>query len=162
MRCSSWNGVAEPPITTEEFEARLLAICTGGGGPGLPRRQRDVAVILASATLWMESGSLYTEAEINEGLEVWLTNVCPSLGLDQVTLRRELIDRNYLTRDDSGTSYAPGPGPAEWRFEDGVAGIDCEAVVTSAVEVREARKRAFLARSQPGAGNGLSSDSEQF
>ncbi len=117
---------------------------------------------MASATLWMEPGSLYTEAEINEGLEGWLTKVCPSLGLDPVTLRRELVDRNYLTRDDSGASYAPGPGPVEWRFEDGVAAIDSEALVSSAVEAREARKRAFLARSQPGAESGLSSDSEQF
>ncbi|HEY6627909.1 MAG TPA: DUF2087 domain-containing protein [Acidimicrobiia bacterium] len=154
--------MAEPPITAEEFETRLLAICTGGGGPGLPRRQRDVAVIMASATLWMAPGSLYTEAEINEGLEGWVTEICPSLGLDPVTLRRELVDRNYLTRDDSGTSYAPGPGPVEWRFEDGVADIDSKALVTSAVEVREARKRAYLARSQSGAGDGLSSDSEQF
>ncbi len=154
--------MAELPITAEEFETRLLAICTGGGGPGLPRRQRDVAVIMASATLWMESGSLYTEAEINEGLEGWLTKVCPSLGLDPVTLRRELVDRNYLTRDDSGTSYAPGPGPVEWRFEDAVAGIDSEALVTSAVEAREARKRAHLAQSQSGEGRALSSDSEHF
>ncbi|HET7846579.1 MAG TPA: DUF2087 domain-containing protein [Acidimicrobiia bacterium] len=137
--------MAEPPITVEEFETRLLAICTGGGSPGLPRRQRDVAVIMASATLWMEPGTLYTEKEINHGLEEWLTEVCPSLGLDKVTLRRELIDRNYLTRDDSGTSYAPGPGPVEWRFEDGVAGIDSGAVITAAIEAREARKRAYQA-----------------
>jgi hypothetical protein len=104
---------------------------------------------MASATLWMEPGSLYTEAEINEGLESWLRKVCPSLGVDQVTLRRELVDRSYLTRDDSGTSYAPGPGPVDWRFEDGVAGIDSEALVTSAIKAREARKRAYLARSEP-------------
>jgi len=101
---------------------------------------------MASATLWMEPGTLYTEAEINQGLEGWLRKVCPSLGLDQVTLRRELIDRNYLTRDDSGTNYAPGPGPVEWRFEDSVAGIDSETLVTDAVEAREARKRAYQAR----------------
>ena len=141
--------MAEPPITVDEFETRLLAICSGGGGPGLPRRQRDVAVIMASATLWMEPGTLYTESEINQGLEGWLWRVCPSLGLDKVTLRRELIDRNYLTRDDSGTSYAPGPGPIEWRFEDGVARVDSEAVITAAVEAREARKRAYQARSSP-------------
>ena len=146
-RCSSWNDVAEPPITVEEFETRLLAICTGGGGPGLPRRQRDIAVMMASATLWMGPGTLFTESEINDGLERWLGRVCPSLGLDKVTLRRELIDRNYLTRDDSGTSYAPGPGPVEWRFEDGVAEIDSEAVVAAAVQAREARKRAYQARS---------------
>jgi len=103
-------------------------------------------VVMASATLWMEPGALYTESEINQGLEGWLGKVCPSLGLDRVTLRRELIDRNYLTRDDSGTSYAPGPGPVDWRFEDGVAGIDSEAVVARAVEAREARKRAYQDR----------------
>jgi hypothetical protein len=101
---------------------------------------------MASATLWMEQGSLYTETEINEGLAAWLSKVCPFLGLDQVTLRRELVDRNYLTRDDAGVSYAPGPGPAEWHFEDEVAGIDSEALVVRAVEARAARKRAYVDR----------------
>ena len=137
--------MTDSTITIEEFEARLLAICSGGGGSGLPRRQRDVAVVLASATLWMEPGSLYSEAEINDGLRRWLTEVCPTLDLDPVTLRRELVDRNLLARDDSGTSYAPGPGPVEWRFEDGVAGVDPVAVIANAAAERERRKRAWAA-----------------
>jgi hypothetical protein len=138
--------VTDSTISTEEFEARLLAICSGGGGPGLPRRQRDVAVVLAGATLWMRQGSLYSESEINEGLRLWLEEVCPSLGLDPVTLRRELVDRNLLTRDDSGTHYAPGPGPAGWRFDDGVAGIDPAALMARAAAERESRKQAWASR----------------
>jgi hypothetical protein len=136
-------------ITVEEFEERLAAICAGGG-TGLPRRQRDVAVILASATLWMGESSIYSEVEVNDGLSRWLHEVCPSLGLDPVTLRRELVDRNFLTRDDSGTNYALGPGPADWRFEDGVAEIDPAAVIAFWTKAREERKRAWASR-QPGA-----------
>ena len=136
--------MTESTITAEEFEARLRAICSGGGGSGLPRRQRDVAVILASATLWMETGAVYTEPEINEELERWLREVCPSVDLDVVTLRRELVDRAYLDRDDSGTHYSPGPGPPEWRFEDAVAGIDPSVVIARARAERAQRKTAFL------------------
>jgi hypothetical protein len=143
--------VSKSTITAEEFEARLQAICFGGGGSGLPRRQRDVAVVLASATLWMEHGSLYSEREINEGLERWLQEVCPTLDLDPVTLRRELVDRNLLTRDDSGTHYAPGPGPADWRFDDDVAGIDPVAVMARAAAERESRKQAWASRQGDGA-----------
>jgi hypothetical protein len=92
----------------------------------------------------MKSGSLYSEREINESLERWLEDVCPSLGLDPVTLRRELVDRSLLTRDDRGTHYAPGPGPVEWTFDERIADIDPAAVVAEAKAERERRKRAHL------------------
>ena len=136
-------------ITVREFEERLAAICTGGGGTGFPKRERDVAVMLASATLWLKPGSVYSEPEINDGLAHWLEAVCPSRGLDPVSLRRELIDRNYLNRDDAGASYAPGPGPPEWRFEDGVAGVDPASVIADVARERDERKRSWAAR-QPG------------
>lgn len=141
--------MSEPPITVEEFEARLVALCAVGGGKGLPRRQRDIAILLASATLWMEAGSLYTEPEINRRLRGWLEETCPGLRMDQVTLRRELVDRNYLTRDDSGSGYAPGPGPPEWRFEDGVAAVDPARVIAAAAAEREGRKSDWARRSRP-------------
>ncbi len=103
-------------------------------------------MILASATLWMETGSLYTESEINGGLERWLSEVCPTVELDAVTLRRELVDRAYLDRDDSGANYSPGPGPPEWRFEDAIADIDPAAVMARAAAEREQRREAFFKR----------------
>lgn len=98
-------------ITAAELAERLVRICLDGPITGLPRRQRDKAIILASATLWMDPGGVYSEAEVNDKLRSWLSEICPSLGLDVVTLRRELVDRNYLDRDDSGRHYAPGHGP---------------------------------------------------
>jgi hypothetical protein len=92
----------------------------------------------------MKPGSLYSETEINESLQRWQRDVCPSLGLDPVTLRRELVDRNFLTRDDRGTHYAPGPGPVEWSFDERVADIDPAAVVANARAERERRKNAHL------------------
>lgn len=111
---------------------------------GLPRRTRDLHIVLASATLWMEAGAVYTEREINNGLGEWLENGCPSLDVDVVTLRRELVDRVYLDRDDSGSHYSPGQGPAEWRFSDDVADVDPARVINAAKAEREARRSAHM------------------
>lgn len=129
-------------ISRNEFEDRLIAICIGGSS-GLPRRLRDRHIILASATLWMAPGAVYTEPEINEGLSRWLDSGCPSLDLDVTTLRRELVDHRYLDRDDSGSHYSAGSGPAEWRFED-IADVDPSDVTARAREEREARKSAYV------------------
>lgn len=130
-------------IDRNEFEERLVANCIGGSS-SLPRRLRDRHIILASATLWMEPGTVYTEPEINEGLSRWLDTGCPSLDLDVTTLRRELVDHLYLDRDDSGSHYSAGAGPAEWRFEDDVADVDPTAVLEEARRSRASRKAAHM------------------
>lgn len=137
-------------ITAAEFTDRLIALCTGGDLTGLPRRQRDVAIVLAGATLWMETGAVYAERVINENLRQWLAGVCPSLLVDEVTLRRELIDRNYLERDDAGSHYSPGPGPVSWRFADEVASLDPEFLIMTALQERSERKRAHLESKENG------------
>lgn len=130
-------------IGRKEFEDRLVAVCIGGDS-SLPRRLRDRHIILASATLWMGPGAIYTEPEINEGLSRWLESGCPSLDLDVTTLRRELVDHLYLDRDDSGSHYSAGAGPAEWRFEDDVADVDPADVLNQARRDRAIRKAAHL------------------
>lgn len=133
-------------ITAAELEERLVSICLGGPLTGLPRRDRDKAILLASATLWMDPDSVYSEAEVNERLQSWLSEVCPSLGLDFVTLRRELVDRNYLDRDDSGRHYAPGRGPVSWRFADDVGRLDPRQTITRGITEKSERKKAYLER----------------
>lgn len=136
-------------IGREEFTDRLVALCIGGSS-GPPRRSRDLHILLASATLWMEEGAIYTEPEINEGLSRWLQSGCPSLDLDVVTLRRELVDHLYLDRNDSGTSYSAGSGPVEPRFDDDVATVDPAVVIDEARNQRTARKAAQMSgESQP-------------
>lgn len=134
-------------IERDEFTRRLAEICTGGGS-GLPRKHRDLHILLASATLWMETGIVYSEGEINAGLKTWLADVCPDRDLDHVTVRRELIDASYLLRDDSGNSYSPGPGSASVRFGEGVADVIPAQVLAEARAEREARKAAHEGRKQ--------------
>ena len=136
-------------VTVPEFSDRLAALCTGGDLLGFPRRQRDVAILLASATMWMEPGVVYTEQEINAGLGEWLGSACPSLRVDAVTLRRELVDRVYLDRDDAGRHYSLGPGPRDVRFDEAVAAVDVAAVTARATEERKARKAAHMAGTKP-------------
>lgn len=128
-------------IEQDEFIQRLADLCVGGS-PGLPRRSRDLNILLASATLWMEPGAVYSEPEINEGLSRWLQEGCPALELDVTTLRRELVDHLYLDRDDSGTHYSPGPGPTGWRFSDKIADVAPAEVIAGARRERAERKAA--------------------
>lgn len=130
-------------ITGDEMRQRQAVLCLGGS-TGLPRRNRDLQILLASSTLWMEPGAVYTESEVNQGLSRWLDRACPALRIDVVTLRRELVDRLYLDRDDSGANYSPGPGPRDWRFADDVREVDPVEVIETARAEREARKSAHL------------------
>ncbi|HET9259248.1 MAG TPA: DUF2087 domain-containing protein [Acidimicrobiia bacterium] len=127
-------------IGVEEFVARIEALCIGGSNT-FPKRARDRHVLLASATLWMEPGGIYTEAEVNEGLRLWLEQGCPSLQIDVVTLRRELVDRVYLDRDDAGHQYSPGPGPRDFAFDPAIGRIDPKQVIKEARLRREQRKQ---------------------
>lgn len=131
-------------ISRQEFEERLLALCIGGG-PGMPRRHRDQQILLASATLWMEIGAVYSDKEVDQALGTWLDTVSPGLRLDEVTIRRELVDRSYLLRDDSGSAYSIGPGPADVQFEPDVGSIDPEALIAGAKAERERRRREYVA-----------------
>ncbi len=143
-RSSCWRGDAVSEIITgSELADRLVALCIGGS-PGLPRKSRDLHILLASATLWMDPDAVYTEPEVNEELSRWLDTGCPSLELDVATLRRELVDRLYLNRDDSGRHYTPGSGPADWRFADDVATVDPTGVIHDALEERAARREAHM------------------
>lgn len=133
------------PIGVDEFVSRIEALCIGGSNT-FPKRARDRHVLLASAVLWMEAGTLYTESEVNEGLRAWLDDGCPSLEIDVATLRRELVDRVYLDRDDAGRHYSPGPGPREFSFDHSISGIDPKHVVAEALLKREERKQNMLAQ----------------
>jgi hypothetical protein len=137
------------PIDRAEIEERLVALCIGGGS-GLPKRSRDLQVLLFASTFWMEPGQLYTEKEVNLQLGRWLERGCPSLGVDVVTLRRLLVDDNYLDRDDSGRNYTAGRGPVGWRFAQDAVEVDPVDVIESALRRRAARKVEHLRGLQGG------------
>ena len=133
-------------ITAAEFADRLESLCIGGP-TGMPKRQRDFHILLASMTLWMRPDEVYTESEVNDRLQRWLEHVGKELSLDTVTLRRELIDSGYMTRDLAGRNYSAGHGSPTFNFDPDVAGLDPAEIVALALKQREVRKRAFLKNS---------------
>ena len=127
-------------ITAAEYEKRLVALCIGGAR-GFPKKARDRHVMLMAASHPFERGMIYTEKEVDTVIRDWLDRGCPSLQIDEVTIRRELIDASYLMRDDAGRFYAVGPGPTSISYSDDVAEVDPREIIASALEQREQRRR---------------------
>lgn len=126
-------------IDAEEMRRRLINICTGNE-LRFPRKLRDRHVMLVAASSALERGMIYTEKEVDAAIRDWLEGGCPSLMIDEVTLRRELIDANYLMRDDAGRFYAVGQGPSSVTFAADVSDVDPIEVIAEAIRQRAARK----------------------
>ena len=59
---------AEPPayeaVGEAEFRRRLIALLTGGVGPGLPRKRRDRHILLRSMILCFDPAGSCSEREV--------------------------------------------------------------------------------------------------
>lgn len=126
-------------ITAAEYEKRLVALCIGGAR-GFPKKARDRHVMLMAASHTFERGMIYTEKEVDAAIRAWLDRGCPALQIDEVTIRRELIDASYLMRDDAGRFYAVGPGPTSISYSEDVSGVEPIRTVETALEERASRK----------------------
>ena len=132
-------------ITAEEFRERFLAICGRGGGQGLPRKQRDQHILFRAAVQGLGRAS-YSESELNNALEIWLSVVDIGGRIDHVSLRRGLVDAGYLRRDSSGSRYEVClAGRAEVLFAANVQDIDALEVIQTA-HVRAAERKRKWAR----------------
>lgn len=137
--------MVQTTIGTCEFEQRMVALCLGGVGPGLPRRQRDRHILLKSVALVLGHGRAYTEAAMNRLLESWLAAAGPSVRLDHVSLRRYLIDQGYVLRDSAGDTYRVCPSQTpDCLFEPAVDDVNPLAAVRAARVEREERRRSRL------------------
>lgn len=134
-------------ITSEQFCQRLANLCLRSGLAGMPKDETDQHILLKSATLLFKSSGPFSEKEINETLQVWLTQVCAIQFFDRVTLRRWLVDTGYLTRSSDGATYQV-IGSQPGRFEPGVDQIDLLKTLQDAREEMERRKQAFLEKAK--------------
>ena len=131
------------------FEERLGRICLGSR-PSLPRNRRDRAILLRSATLGLNTTTVYSELEINLALQDWGRLVAPDLGADHVQVRRALVDEGFLGRTPDGQAYVvleAGPRVA-FTFEQAVAALDPSAIVAARRGEIAAKRAAHLARQQ--------------
>ena len=133
-------------IGAEEFRERFLAVFGPGGGQGLPRKRRDQH-ILFRAVVQSLGRAAYSESELKDALESWLSLVELGDRFDHVSLRRYLVDAGYLQRDPGGSAYAVCPaGREEVLFDAAVREVDVLEVIQSAhLRVAE-RKRDWAHR----------------
>ncbi len=132
-------------ITEKYFLKRLTNLCLRSGLSGFPKDDLDQHILLKSAALTLDPSAVYTEAEINDLLKVWINQIAGIEGIDYGTLRRQLIDSGYLERDKTGSSYQiSASGPRVVQFEPAVEAIDPRQALETARQEIEARKRAYL------------------
>jgi hypothetical protein len=141
--------MTEQMITAAQFEERLAAICLGGAGSAFPRRLRDRHILYRSIIQRLDHGRKYPEAELNDALQRWLLDIGTCLEIDHVTLRRYLIDEQYLARDANGNAYQVNPaGYAAIEFESSIAAIDPFTVIQAAKDRVADRKSRQSLRAQ--------------
>jgi hypothetical protein len=81
---------------------RLLA---NGPLTAMPKRPGDAELVLALAARRFAAGRTYREPEVNDLLEAWLETFSVPYGIDHVSLRRYLVDAQFLLRDTAGSTY---------------------------------------------------------
>jgi hypothetical protein len=130
-------------ISATEFKQRLEAICLSHGGGGLPRKRRDQDILFKSIMLFIDSTKAYSENELNQVLEKWLSEVGQTVAIDHVSLRRHLVDAGYLRRDLAGAVYKVHPGAISALFEPAVDELDPARVIEKARQLRAEKKRQY-------------------
>jgi hypothetical protein len=134
-------------VHSEEFAKRLKALCLSTGGSGLPARQRDREIFLRAAAQHLDAARDYDERALNEVLEDWIERLARWMGVDHVSLRREMVDAGYLSRDAAGRSYRVNlEGFGRVEFDPSVAEIDGPALIAAEREVLERRRREWADR----------------
>jgi hypothetical protein len=129
-------------VSKDLFRKRLVDLCARSHLFSLPRKPQDRHILLRSMVIGLDVNRQYSEQEINETLEKWLTDVAQSEYPDHVSLRRELVDRGYLTRSADGANYQVQPsGSGRVDFEPSVGELDPVGIVAEAREEIEVRRR---------------------
>jgi len=130
-------------ISTTEFETRLPYLCVTRQGGGLPRKRRDLHIVLRSVALLLDRSVNYAEPALNAALRRWLEEVGYNFRLDHVTLRRSLVDYCYVVRDPAGTRYRVA-GDHDDLFDPMIESLDPVFIIEEAMARREAKRKAFL------------------
>ena len=94
---------------------------------------------LAAASLNEERP--YSEGEVNEHLVAWLQGFTSPISLDHVTVRRYLVDLNFLHRHPSGSFYWVHEAAVASVLEPEARSIHPRDVLSEIQRQRETRKR---------------------
>jgi hypothetical protein len=136
---------ANPLMDKQDYVKRFTTLCLRSGLNDLPKDIRDQHILMKSIILTLEPSMSFTELDINKHIINWIDNFCQIQGLDQVTLRRRLIDAGYLTRTKDGATYqVSASGPHNQYFDESVEQVDIAAEIGKARQEIGRRKREYL------------------
>lgn len=111
----------------------------------MPRKVQDRHIIMKSIVLTLDAGEEYTEKQIDEKLKLWLANIWSSVGLDHVTLRRQLVELKYLERNMDGSCYRVcASEPGQSMFKSDVENIDIYEVIHACRDSIEQKRQEYL------------------
>ena len=136
------------------FERSLSAICLNRGSVGLPRKQRDLQILLKSIVLTLDPQTEYSEKEFNDAILDWLERVGCHIESDPVTLRRWLVDERYVSRDAGGQVYVANPQNNSRLFEPEVDKVNPLKVIQIGIAKRIERRKRFASSHQDSKNHG--------
>ncbi len=131
------------PLDDAGVLAALARMLSAGPLDHLPKRRGDLEVMLALACAPFESQRTYREDEVNDRLREWLARFTAPPALDHVTIRRYLVDAQYVLRNAPGTAYRLNVAKLDAELTGSAQRIDPGRVL---IELREARERRKLER----------------
>jgi len=71
-----------------------------------------------------------------------------NFNLDYVSLRRFLIDEQYIRRDTAGGAYELATANLPYTFDRSIETLDLEELINEARIARELKKRQYLSKSE--------------
>jgi len=132
----------EPMLTEKEVVGALARMLKPGPIDSFPKRRADLIVLLALVSARFEAGRAYREDDVNDRLIEWLEPFVLRDAIDHVTLRRVLVDEQFLLRNATGIAYRLNAPKLDATIETAARSVDPSAVLAAQRRQREERKRA--------------------
>ncbi|MDE0063214.1 MAG: DUF2087 domain-containing protein [Gammaproteobacteria bacterium] len=125
----------------DAVETALRRILRSGSLEAFPTHPKDLDAVLAVAAVTLMRRRPYSEQEINAALVEWLESVHG--WMDHVTLRRRLVDLDFLKRTVNGSRYFMNYGRVVEVLGDPALELDAGAIVQEILRERKERKRMY-------------------
>jgi hypothetical protein len=122
------------------IQATLTRMLRAGPLRNIPQRSADLEILVALGACRFSPGRVYSETEVRERLEPWLSLFVSPEGLDHVTLRRTLVESGFLVRDSAGTTYTVDHRPVEAILPESERNLDPGDLLENLQAERERRK----------------------
>ena len=127
-------------ITKSNAIQILTRLLKGGKIVQLPRKRTQLNVLLLLLAASFEEGVSLSEKEVNVHIKNWLFGWTRPESVDHVTVRRYLVDYQFLKRDHSGLQYATASKILRSSIEGDARDLHPREIMRSIQEEREKRK----------------------